>query len=144
MWRVAILFTILLVAPVSAQSWQTPARGTQLRDDLLNAIRPHAEWALGAPVQFVVDDLRIWRDIAFAALSPQRPGGRAIDPATTPMAARDRGYVDNVDGLGMQVLYVKSGDMWVALHWEIGATDVWYADPIRCARFSPVIPEVCP
>ncbi|SMX43960.1 hypothetical protein [Actibacterium lipolyticum] len=143
MWRFAVLFTIVLAVPVSAQSWQTPARGTQARDDLLSAIRPHAEWKLGAPVQFVVNDLRIWRDIAFAVLAPQRPGGRVIDPAETPMATRDGDYIDDMDGVSMQVLYVKSGHMWVALHWEIGATEAWYADPILCARFSPVIPEVC-
>ena len=32
-----------------------------------------------------------------------------------------------VDTLNIQALYRKSGETWVAVHWVVGATDVWYA-----------------
>ncbi|KAJ56021.1 hypothetical protein ACMU_09670 [Actibacterium mucosum KCTC 23349] len=127
----------------AAQGWQEPERGSATRSDLMNAIRPHAEWALGAPVEFVVNDLRVAGGIAFASLAPQRPGGAVIDPARTPAAMRGQFDPIYMDGVALQVLYVQSGALWVALHWEFGATDVWWADPSLCLRFSPVIPEVC-
>lgn len=139
---VLIGFAISLGA-AQAQSWQEPPRGSATRVDLMNAIRPHIEWALGAPVEFVVRDLRVSRDVAFAALVPQRPGGGRIDPAQTPAAARGQLLAGEMDGVATQVLYLRSGTVWVALHWAIGATDVWYADPVLCLRFRPVIPEVC-
>jgi len=63
--------------------------------------------------------------------------------ATSPGAAR--GYLDPdyMDGTSLQALYRKSGKTWVAVHWAIGATDVWYADPELCPEYQAVIPEVC-
>ena len=49
------------------------------RAALMDALRPKVEWALGAPVQFVVYDLRRQGDLAFASVYPQRPGGADID-----------------------------------------------------------------
>ncbi|MHC0053312.1 hypothetical protein [Actibacterium sp. D379-3] len=143
MWRLIGIVAILWGAAAQAQNWHTPARGSVERRALMDAARPHAEWMLGAPVQFVVDDLRVGDGVAFAALSPQRPGGVPIDPARTPMVQRDGWEPEFMGGVAMQVLYVKSGSVWVALHWAVGATDVWYAAPELCAVFWSVIPEVC-
>ena len=145
MCRLVLAGLVWVLAAVAAagQGWHEPPRGSATRGDLMNAIRPHAEWALGAPVEFVVHDLRVGRGIAFASLAPQRPGGGVIDPAETPAAARGAFYPEMMDGVALQVLYVQSGAVWVALHWAFGATDVWWADPVLCLRFSPVIPEVC-
>jgi len=126
-----------------AENWQEPARASKTRSDIMNAIRPHAEWMLGAPVEFVVQDLREARGIAFASLLPQRPGGGVIDPADTPMVRLFGGDPYSMDGVAMQALLVRSGTVWVALHWEIGATDAWWADPMLCARFARVTPRAC-
>ena len=45
--------------PVAAQSYSEPARGTATRAALMDAIRPHVEWDLGQPIEFVVEELRV-------------------------------------------------------------------------------------
>ena len=127
-----------------AQAWVTPPRGSATRAQLMDAIRPHAEWMLGAPVEFVVNDLRLLGDRAFAMLVAQRPGGGAINVLQTPMVERGEFDPFLADTPHIEVLYVKSGDTWVALHWAIGATDVWYAWEPICGPFRALIPEVCP
>ena len=143
MRKAVVLMLLLLAGPLSAQGWVEPQRGTVLRAALMDALRPHAEWLLGAPVEFVVHDLRVSGDLAFASVYPQRPGGGPISPSATPGAARGELYLDGMDGIGMQALYKKSGQTWVAVHWAIGATDVWYAYGPICAIWRPVILEAC-
>lgn len=131
-----------LSAPLPALAWETPARGTPLRSDLMDAVRPHAEWILGPDVVFVVDDLRVSGKVAFASLGPVRPGGREITRDEIP---RREGW-DNPfdwDGVQMQVLYQLSGETWVAVHHVMGATDVWWSHPDFCPIWHPVIPEFC-
>lgn len=139
-----IAVVVMLVgAMASAQGYITPKRGSDLRQDLMDAIRPIAEWEMGKSVVFRVDDLRVAGDIAFAALQPLRPTGEEIPVSDTRMS-RDEGFVpDFVDGTFLYVLYQKSGRMWVASQWSIGATDVWFADPELCAVYRRVTPEFC-
>ena len=73
----------LAIAPLSANAWEEPARGTALRGNLMDAVRPHAEWVLGAPVIFVVNDLRVSGDVGVS--------GAPSAPAT--MRARARASV---------------------------------------------------
>lgn len=120
-----------------------PARGTELRKSLMDAIRPQAIWLLGAPVQFVVKDLRVSNDIAFASLDAQRTGGKPIDIAQTPMVKRGEEDAEYFAGPYFHVLYQKSRKTWVAVHWSIGATDVWFGTPDYCAVFQTVIPDYC-
>ena len=139
-------FLVLIWAVMSASAafaWEEPKRGSAARAALMDALRPHAEWMLGKPVEFVVHDLRRAGNVAFAAVYAQRPGGGAIDVARTPGAARGQLDAEYMDGTSLQALYRLSGKTWVAVHWEIGATDVWYADPRLCPEFRAVIPEVC-
>lgn len=134
---------MLTAGSLQAQSWQEPARGTPTRAALMDAIRPHVEWQLGAPVQFVVYDMRLAGDLAFASVYPQRPGGAEIDLRTTPGFYRGTLEPSYLDGLAVQVLYRKSGQTWVAVHWAMGATDVWYAYPELCAIYRRIVPEAC-
>ena len=137
-----ILFT-MLSTPVLADDWYEPQRGTQERRDLMDAIRPHAWWKLGAPVQFVVHELRVSGDHAFAMLTPQRPGGAAIDPAQTPAAQRDPYFAEDLDGVHMQALFTKSGNTWVAVDHSVGATEAWWAWEPYCEVWGDVIREYC-
>ncbi|WP_425100268.1 hypothetical protein [Tropicibacter sp. S64] len=139
--RPFLLPLLLLAAP--ALAWEEPARGTATRTNIMDAIRPHIEWALGAPVEFVVWDLRRDGDVAFASLMAQRPGGGVIDVYATP--APRRGEIDPEvgDGATVQALLQKSGDTWVATHHAIGATDMWWAWEEFCPIWHTVIPEVC-
>ena len=139
-----LILSLLATSPVLAQSWSEPARGTQTRKALMDALRPHVMWALGGQVQFVINDIRQSGILAFAAVYPQRPGGAAINPLQTPAFQRGELDPEYMDGLAIQALYFKSGDTWVAVHWVMGATDVWYADGPFCVVWRAVIPEFCP
>ncbi|WP_306152758.1 hypothetical protein [Roseovarius sp. MMSF_3281] len=137
------LVLLAVAVPGVALAWEEPQRGKKMRSAMMDALRPHAEWMLGAPVEFVVHSLRQSGDVGFASVHAQRPGGRAIDIARTPGAARGQLDAEYMDGSSLQALYRKSGQTWVAVHWAIGATDVWYADPALCPEYKAVIPEVC-
>lgn len=126
-----------------AGAWSEPARGSATRAALMDALRPHAEWLLGAPVEFQVHDLRVDGDIAFASVHPQRPGGARIDLRLTPAHGRGEISPDDMDGIGMQALYMLSGQTWVAVHWAMGASDVWWASGPICARYRTVVPGGC-
>ena len=142
--RVFILLCVVLFgAPVAAQNWSEPARGTATRSALMDALRPHAEWLLGAPVQFVVRDLRVSGDVAFAAVLVQRPGGKAIELRSTPGFQRGEIEPDFFDGMSIQALYQKSGSTWVAVHWELVTTDVWYSYADYCLDYYDVISDFC-
>ncbi|WP_136439679.1 hypothetical protein [Pacificoceanicola onchidii] len=137
------LLALLLFLATPAFAWDTPQRGSQLRADLMSAIRPHAEWILGAPVEFVIHDLRVSGDVAFAAMHAQRPGGIEIDLNTVPGALRGEYDPAFSDGSSIQALLQKSGNVWVATHHAIGATDVWWFWDAFCPVWHPVIPEAC-
>lgn len=137
------LLTLTFSMPIQAFAWEEPARGTALRADLMDALRPHAEFAFGAPVVFVVQELRVDGDVAFGMLKPVRPGGAEIgfdDLNLSIRAYEDRDYWGGSD---MQALFEKSGRTWVATHQTYGATDVWWADPQFCDKWHPVILEYC-
>jgi hypothetical protein len=140
----ALCLILFAAAPAAAETFFEPKRGSELRADLMSAIRPHAEWALGKPVQFVIHDLRTDGAVAFAMVTAQRPGGQQIDLARTPLALRDGEYVDDMDGATMQALLVKSGRVWVAVEHTIGATEAWWDYPARyCADWASVLPHTC-
>lgn len=125
-----------------ALAWEEPARGTQERRDLMNAVRPWAEAQLNAPVEFVVNSLRRDGNVAFASLSPQRPGGAPI--AWEDTALHERGEPEDwYDGIGIHALFEERGGVWTVFESSVGATDVWWSDPRLCATFAPVTPEVC-
>ncbi len=135
-----VLVTIWATA---ALAWEEPARGSPDRRGLMDAVRPQVERMLGAPVEFVVDDLRVAAGRGFAALRAQRPGGGAIDLFATPGARSGDFDPAIADGASVHVLYRKSGGTWVALDWSIGATDVWFAAPAYCIEFRAVIRDYC-
>lgn len=138
-----LLLALLLALPLPALAWQEPARGTVLRADLLDAIRPLLEWHLAAPVEIVVHSLRVQGNRAFVSAYAQRPGGGAIDMAATPMARRGEYWADISDGTTIQALIQQSGRMWVPVHWAVGATDVWFMSDEFCAGWRPVLTEYC-
>ena len=133
---------LCLCGPVFADYYE-PERGTDMRKGIMDAMRPHAQEQLGAPVEFVVHELRVSGLMGFAAVGAQRPGGVAIDIYATP--GFKEGIIDPefMDGTSMQALLRRSGDTWVAVHWAIGATDVWFAYAPFCRRYRAVIEDYC-
>ena len=148
MIRLAVFLALIWAGALRAD-YIEPARGTETRKALMDALRPHAEWQLGRPVEFVIHDLRLAEGqglpfaVAFAAVTAQRPGGTPIDIRRTP--GFRRGFLDPEfsDGTTLQALYRKVGNTWVAVHWVIGATDVWYAGAPFCEEYFAVLPEFC-
>ena len=139
----AALVLAALALPGAAWGWEEPARGTDLRADLMDSLRPMAEWSLGAPVEFVVHELRVDGGAAFASVIAQRPGGAAIDMRDTPMFQRQEIDPEIADGATIQALIQRSGRMWVPVHFGIGATDVWYQYEGFCPIWGRVLPEFC-
>lgn len=144
MMRILMTFLACCALASPLYAWQEPARGSADRARLMDALRPLAEWSLDAPIEFVVNDLRVQGDVAFAMVSPQRPGGKAIDLAETPLVLRDGQNPANMDGARIDALLKRAGGTWVAVHWAMGATDVWWSDPTFCPEYRAVIPEACP
>ena len=76
---------------------------------------------MGAPVEFVVGDMRVLGPWAFVYLQPQRPGGGAIDWARTKYAeAWQAGAFD----AGVTALLHRTGSGWLVDAYDLGATDV--------------------
>lgn len=139
----ALTLALVLGFAGPALAWEEPARGTQLRADLMDALRPIAEFNLGAPIEFVVQDLRVEDNQGFASVYAQRPGGVEIDISQTPIVLRGMLDPEISDGTTMQALFTRSGSQWVPVVHETGATDVWYASPAFCPNWSAVLPEIC-
>ncbi|MEM9344391.1 MAG: hypothetical protein AAGA87_15210 [Pseudomonadota bacterium] len=137
-----LAFVLICLATTAAAQVYEPARGTAERANLMEALRPHAEWALGAPVIFVIDTLRSDGATAFATVEPQRPEGSPIDLDDTPLARRGEDF-SFYDGTTMHAIFQKSGETWVAVHWAIGPTDVWWAAPELCEAYGAVLPVAC-
>lgn len=138
----AIILVVCLLLPSAPLAWEEPARGTPTRAALMDAIRPTAEYLLGAPVEFVVYELRRSGDKAFAMVNAQRPGGVPIDPATTPAVIR--GEMDTQqDVTGAQVFYRLTGNGWIVEEATFGATDVWFATEPFCTRYRALISDYC-
>lgn len=125
------------------QAYSEPARGSAERENLLDAIRPLAEWAFDPPVRFVVKEMRVAGDVAFVDVVAQRPDGASINPATSPVVLRDGELAELVDGPNLQALLQKSGRMWVAVQHAVGATDAWYSAEEFCPIWRSVLPEFC-
>lgn len=140
----ALVLSLPFAGIGAAEGWSTPAIGSDLRQDLLAAVRPHAEWALGRPVSFVVHEMRVAGGAAFVSLTAVRPGGGAIAISETPGFRLGDLDPDIMDGTSLQALLLKSGRMWVAVQHAIGPTDAWWTWDAYCADWGSVLPESCP
>lgn len=141
------IFVLMVAAFASfgttAQDYFEPPHRSAERTELLDAVRPLAEWAFDPPVEFIVSEIRISGGVAFLSVTAQRPGGARIDVSSSPIVLRDGESPELVDGPHMQALLQKSGRVWVAVQHSVGATDVWYSADVFCAIWQPVLPEFC-
>lgn len=123
-------------APVPAQSVYEPKRGTAERKQIMNAVRPFAEERLGAPVQFVVETLRVSGSVGYAFLMAQRPGGGKIDMRATPEAQRF-GYDPNMYP-GVVAVFTKRNGRWMLDGAEVSPSEPLYGPKI-CATHKAVL-----
>ena len=142
-----VVLSFVLPASVLAQSWHEPKRGSLERGQIMNALRPVIEWRLGAPVEFVVYELRSTGAQAFASVAPQRPGGTQIDIREAPIVrywGDDASYYEDVGGIDVIAFLIREGDQWAVIDHSIGATDVWFASEPYCTVFSELLFDYCP
>lgn len=114
---------MILAALALASNFAVPPPGSELRKELLGALRPPVEKRLGPNVEFKVTLVRVQRDWAFVIADPQRKGGKPID------GRRIFGeHFGNMDGLRVEGVLRNRRGRWVVVDHAIGATDVWYCD----------------
>lgn len=121
---VAAALLLMMSAPILAQV-MAPPPGSPLRSAVLDGVRPMVQAEVGAPVEFVVHEMRVLDDWAFVLLSPQRPGAAAIDYRHTRYGtAVAEGIFDNQ----VSALLRRAPGGWLVYEYDLGATDVpWVA-----------------
>lgn len=134
---VCFLFT---AAPADAQSWYEPARGTAERSAIMDAVRPVAAEYLGAPLEFVVSDLRVSGDRAYAYLHAQRPGGVTIDMEATPWAQTGY-YSPPIDRPVIGALLLRRGGGWVVSEHGFSPNEPPFYGQPWCNDWRAVLPD---
>ncbi len=133
---------ILLAGVAAAQSIYTPQRGTELRSTLMDTMRPYAEEVFGAPVEFVVNDLKVKGDHAYASVTAQRPGGIPIDLHKIP--AQDMVVFGINDYTGMNFFLRVVNGRWTVYAQAAFATDVWWEGRADiCPEWGPLLEWGC-
>ncbi|MGD9740235.1 MAG: hypothetical protein AB7O56_02340 [Bauldia sp.] len=126
-----------IASPALAQV-EAPAQGTPLRAEILDALRGHAVSELGAPIEFVVNDIRVLGEWAYVDATPQRPGGGEIFYVYTRyQGAQDAGAFDD----NAVALLRQTPAGWLVYEYSFGATDVAW---LPWMTWYPVPPEVFP
>lgn len=124
--RRPLLLGLALPGAALAQArYETPPRGSPLRQALLDAARDPIETELGPPIEFAVSVLRTDGRHAYLQARPQRRGGQRIDWARTRYARDWRaGMMSDL----VMVLLGRSGAAWGWVEYAIGPTDVAWID----------------
>ena len=132
-----MVLAVLLPGIAVAQA-MTPPRGSPLRAAILDAVRPMVEAEVGKPVEFVVNDLRVLGEWAFASLAPQRPGGGAIEYV---YSRYQTAWENDMFGYTVSALLRLTPKGWLVYQYDFGATDVPW---IGWWDYYPVPREVFP
>jgi hypothetical protein len=99
-----------------------PKPGNPLRKAVLDGLRGPIQKDLGQKVIFIVDDIRVVGDWAYAQVNPVQPNSKPIDFSKTRYKeALEEGYFD---GPRTYALLRKQGGHWVTVTYQIGPTDV--------------------
>ncbi|MEX0853561.1 MAG: hypothetical protein WD036_09815 [Bauldia sp.] len=116
----------------------TPPPGSPLRAQILDAVRPMVEAEVGKPVEFVVNDMRVLGEWAFMSLTPQRPGGGAVEYLYT---RYQTAWENDMFGYTVSALLRLTPKGWLVYQYDFGATDVPW---IGWWNYYPVPQEVFP
>ena len=120
-----VVWSLLLVSAVAAQTAYTPEKGSPERKAILDALRVPVERDLKQNVVFVTDNFKVQGNFAFVSGTPQNQSGGEIDYRKTKYAEQfDTGAFDD----NFFALLKKVGGKWRVTTYAIGCTDVCYAD----------------
>lgn len=148
-WLRASVSSLILMSALAfsvSTNAQIPQRAQNLssqRAAILNALRPRAVRDLGQRVEFVVHQYRQVGNLGFVSATAQRRGGQPIDLARTPIGKN--GASEQMDGPTIQAFFRRTNGIWRVDLYAVGATDLWYGDPLICATYLTVMtPSLCP
>lgn len=120
-----VFLGILLTVAVTGQAVHIPAKGSAERKAILDALRIPVERELKQKVLFVAEHFNVSGNWAFVGGDPQAPeGGRPNYRGTPYQEAIDADMFDN----NFFAILKKTGKRWKVIHYDIGCTDVCYAD----------------
>ena len=109
-----------------AQVIVSPSKGSALRSDILNALRPAIAREIGGHVSFVVHTLRVMDRWAYVSADPVRPDGHPIDWRTTKF--RRDVEADMFSGLMLALLRRSDAGQWAVADYALGPTDVAWVE----------------
>jgi hypothetical protein len=119
------LFWMMLGGLAAGQSVYTPAKGSAERTAILNALRVPVERELKQKIVFAADHFNVSGVWAFLGGKPQNTSGGKPNYRGTPyQKAIDADMFDN----NFFALLKKTGGKWRVVHYDIGCTDVCYAN----------------
>lgn len=119
------IFLITLACVVEGQPVYTPVKGSAERKLILDALRIPVEKELKQKIVFAAEHFNVAGNWAFLGGAPQSPDGGQPNYRGTPyQEAKDADMFDN----NFFALLKKTGGKWKVVHYDIGCTDVCYAD----------------
>jgi hypothetical protein len=118
------------VVPLASAAQIEPPRGSALRRELLDAVRPYAAEFVGPPVEFVVDTLLVSDGVALAELEIQRPGGEKIPPWSP------------IDYAYIAALLRRDTRGWSVVHYVVSPNEPYFCE-FAGTEFRPVVPRRC-
>lgn len=114
-----------LAATALGQGVYTPEKGSVERKAILDTLRRPVERELKQKIVFAAENFNVSGTWAFVSGDPQSPDGGQPDYRGTPyQEAKDADMFDN----NFFALLKKTGGKWKVVHYDIGCTDVCYAD----------------
>jgi hypothetical protein len=120
--RLLLTALTLLGAAAPAAAQVSPPRGSRLRAELMDALRPRVQVEIGGQIEFVVRTLRVMEPWAFAHVVPQRPGGGKIDWNRTKF--REDMRDGNMSDGTMALLRRSPNTAWDVVELAIGPSDL--------------------
>ena len=136
MRRLALSALLLIASSLTVQAQMTgqaqiePPRGGQLRKELLDAVRPHAEAFVGPPVEFMVETLHVDGTTALAELEIQRPGGVKIPPWSP------------IDYPYIAAILQNQGGRWVVVAKAVSPNEPYFCE-YRATLLRRLMPQPC-
>lgn len=119
------LFVVCIAAMAAAAQVYTPEKGSAERKAILDALRIPVEKQLKQSVVFAADNFNVSGNWAFIGGQPRSPSGGSPDySGTSYAAAKSEGFFDN----NIFALLKKTAGKWKVVTYQIGCTDVCYAD----------------
>ncbi len=120
-----IIFALALAGMTEGQGVYTPEKGSAERTAMLAALRTPVERELKQKIIFAAEHFKASGNWAFLSGKPQTPAGGEPDYRRT-------AYKSAIDaeafGGGIYALFKKTAGKWRVVRYEIGCSDVCYAD----------------